>query len=267
MKKRRGLYWASILLCSAGLLLSGGMFLRQWAEYRAGETAYRALTEAVVTLPEAPAGGEAAPAEPEDSALEVPEMSLPQVDFAALADINPDVIGWLYGLDTVLSYPVVQGEDNDYYLTHLFDGTENRAGCLFLDSRCQGLAGQNSVIYGHYMKNGTQFTSLANYKDQAYYDAHPTLFLLTPEGTCAVELFSAYVTATDGDAWQLTFSSEEEYGTWLEEIQRRSCFDCPVVPSTSDQIITLSTCDYTFSNARFVCHGLVRPCGEDLPSV
>lgn len=252
MKKKPILYWVSVVLCSLGLLVSSGMFLRQWMERRTAESSYQTLTDKVITPPEYPEDAG------ETSVQASSEVPLPQVDFDALKAINPQVVGWLYCPDTDLSYPVVQGEDNDYYLHHLFDGTKNSAGCLFLDSFCQGLEGQNSVIYGHNMKNDTQFASLEHYKDQSYYDAHPTLFLLTPEGTLTIELFSAYVTETDGNPWDLTFSSDEEYGTWLTETQSRSCFASNITPSPSDRVITLSTCDYTFENARFVCHGLVR---------
>ena len=257
MKRKPVFYWISLVFCTLGLLASSGMLLCQWTERRTAETAYQSLTERVITLPEASEdmGENSAQTPPE---AQSPESSLPQVDFDALKAINPHTVGWLYCPDTDLSYPVVQGEDNDYYLHHLFDGTRNRAGCLFLDSSCQGLDGQNSIIYGHNMKNNTQFAFLENYKNQSYYDAHPTLFLLTPEGTLTIELFSAYVTETDGNAWALRFSSDEEYETWLTEIQSRSCFDSHITPSPTDRVITLSTCDYTFKDAHFVCHGLVR---------
>lgn len=248
MKWKRRLWRAGAVLCAAGMLLCGGICLHQWGEYRAGETAYDTLSSAVVSPP------------PEEQTAPGPaqEVTLPQVDFGALAAVNPSVVGWLYGPDTVLSYPVAQGEDNRYYLTHLFDGTENSAGSLFLDSRCPGLTGRNSVIYGHYMKNGTLFACLQEYQAQDYYEAHPNLYLLTPEGTVTIQLFSAYVTGAEGDAWQLTFPDREAYGTWLAGLQERSCFASAVTPTTADRVITLSTCDYSFSGARFVCHGLVR---------
>lgn len=257
MRKRSLIYWLSLVFCTTGVLLCGGLFLHQWEEYRTGEVAYSTLAGTVVT------GFEDSPSQPQEILPDKPEEStqeehLPQVDFETLESINSDVVGWLYCPDTVISYPVVQGKDNTYYLDHLFDGTRNGAGCLFLDCQCVGLEGKNSVIYGHCMKNGTLFASLEKYQDQTYYDAHPSLFLLTPEGTLTIELFSAYVTGASGDAWQLTFSSVEEYGTWLEELQEQSCFKSNVVPRTSDRVMTLSTCNYTFQSARFVCHGLVR---------
>ena len=263
VKGSRLLYRAGVALCAAGVLVWGGLTLRQWGEYRAGERAYAALADAVVRIPANPSPhmGQAAP-DPQASAPagegqgeEIPPI---QVDMQALRAVNPQAVGWLYSPDTVISYPVAQGEDNTYYLKHLFDGTPNSAGCLFLDSRCQGLEGRNSVIYGHYMNNGTLFASLKEYQDQAYYDAHPRLYLFTPQEVLIIELFSAYIAGPEDGAWRLDFSSPEDYGGWLAQLQARSCFESAVVPQTSDRVITLSTCNYTFPNARFVCHGLVR---------
>ena len=217
-----------------------------------GELAYDKLQKSVVSVPQ-----KTQAQQPSIPFQEEIQLELPQVDFEALADINPEVVGWLYCPNTVISYPVPQGENNSYYLNHLFDGTRNSAGSLFLDSRCQGLTGQNSVIYGHYMKNGTLFASLSKYQEQAYYEAHPELFLITPENTLTIRLFSAYIAGENDDAWQLTFSSQEEYGAWLERILERSCFTSEVIPQSTDRVITLSTCNYMFPGARFVCHGVV----------
>lgn len=254
MEKRKILYWVCVLFCTGGILLFGWLFFQQWREYRTGELAYDKLKESILSVQkETPALQSSITSQEEME----PQQELPQVDFEALADINPDVVGWLYCPNTVISYPVPQGENNSYYLNHLFDDTQNSAGSLFLDSRCQGLEGQNSIIYGHYMKNGTLFASLNEYQEQTYYEAHPELFLITPEHTLTIQLFSAYIADENDDAWQLTFSSQEEYGAWLERLLERSCFTSAVIPQSTDRIITLSTCNYTFPGARFVCHGVV----------
>ena len=151
--KKKSIYWICLLFCAGGTLLFGGLFFKQWMEYRTGELAYDRLEESVVSSPS------------QDSAQssifpQQPQPELPEVDFDTLSSINSDIVGWLYCPDTAISYPVPQGEDNSYYLKHLFDGTRNSAGSLFLDSRCQGLEGKNSIIYGHYMKNGTLFATL-----------------------------------------------------------------------------------------------------------
>ena len=245
-----------LLLC---LLLgiacfSGYQVLRTLHEYRAGADAYSKL-EQFAPLPPAPE--EPAPEEAEETPA---EPAWPEVDFAALAAVNPDVTAWLYGPDTGISYPVVQGADNDYYLDHLFDGTANGAGCLFVDASCRpDFSGRNTVIYGHRMKNGTMFAALGNYQEQAYYDAHPVFLLLTPEGRYVVELFSGYVADTAESAWTLDFSDEQAYLAWLEEVGEKSTFSSEVSPGAEDRVVTLSTCSYEFENARFVFHGVLRP--------
>lgn len=257
MRRERSLYGIAAALCATGVLVCGGLFLYQWKEYNVSEKAYRILQQTAVgsslgSLDE----------ERENQSDEIQAAYVPQVDFEALKQINPDVVGWLYGPDTAISYPVVQGEDNSYYLKHLFDGTPNSAGCLFLDSRCEALNGKHSVIYGHYMKNGTLFASLEEYQSQEYYEAHPYFFLITPEKTFFIQLFSAYLTEAAGDAWQLSFPSEQACADWLESLRERSSFISDVVPNAGDKVITLSTCSYAFQNARFVCHGLVRESEE-----
>ena len=105
---------------------SGYQVLRILHEYRVGADAYFKL-EQFASLPPASEETEETPA----------ELAWPEVDFTALAAVNPDVTAWLYGPDTGISYPVVQGTDNDYYLDHLLDGTANSAGCLFVDTSCR----------------------------------------------------------------------------------------------------------------------------------
>ena len=98
------------------------------------------------------------------------------IDFDSLLSRNKDVIGWLYCPDTVINYPVVQGENNDQYLRKDLDGKYLVSGTLFADYR-NGALGEdaNYIIYGHNMKNGTMFSLLAKYKQQSYYDKHPVI--------------------------------------------------------------------------------------------
>ncbi len=151
------------------------------------------------------------------------------VDFDALLEINPDVIGWLYCPDTVINYPLVQGEDNDYYLHRLINGTPNNNGTLFVDEQnSAGFSDENTVIYGHHMRNGSMFGYLENYEQQSYYEAHPVVYLLTPEGN---------------------------YASWLAEQRTRSDFSAPVEVERGDRVVTLSTCAYDFQDARYVVLG------------
>ena len=100
------------------------------------------------------------------------------IDFDSLQEINPDVIGWLEmeAVDTI-NYPIVQGEDNDYYLHRTFQRTDNFAGSIFMDYMNKSNFGQrNTIVYGHNMKNGSMFGSLKNYRDQEVYQKSPYRF-------------------------------------------------------------------------------------------
>lgn len=103
------------------------------------------------------------------------------------------------------------------------------------------------------------FAALAGYKEQSYYDQYPQMLLITPESAYTVELFSGYVTGTDGQAWQTVFSDEEAFVQWLGSVADASMFQSDIEPMASDRILTLSTCSYEVENARFVVHGVLRP--------
>lgn len=184
----------------------------------------------------------------------------PTVNFEDLSEINSDIIGWLDIDNTAINYPVVQGEDNSYYLKHLFDKNYNSSGCIFLNcNNSFDFSDHNNVIYGHHMKNGTMFSSLMEYKNQDYYDAHPQAILVSLTQNYIIDIFSGYVASTNDNAWRISFASENEYAEWIAKIKKRSCFISNIAPSVSDKIITFSTCSYEFDNARFVLHGVLRP--------
>ncbi len=181
----------------------------------------------------------------------------PTIDFAALQEINPDIVGWIYIEGTDVNYPVVQGEDNKYYLNHLVDGTWNSSGSIFLDAACTDVfTDKHSVIYGHHMLNDTMFSALMDYKKQAFYDQHPVALYITPERRCKLLLFSAYVAKPSENAWQVDFGYGD-FSQWLAGISKKSLFTPKYTPTEADQIVTLSTCSYEFDDARFVVHGFL----------
>ncbi len=183
-------------------------------------------------------------------------VDLPEINFKALKEVNPDVTGWIYSPDTTINYPVVQGDDNAYYLKHLADGTENRNGCPFLDVQNRpDFTDDNSIIYGHHMQNGTMFAGISWYEDQSYYDEHPVMYLMTPSATYRIELFSGYITTMDSSAYMQNFGSVREHTDWLKEVSGRSDFRANLEISAYDRVITLSTCAYRLENARYVLHG------------
>ena len=247
------IYNALLLLFGGLLVFSGWKVLGILNTYREGQDAYADMEQYV----QLPTSTVSVPEETEPTSGPVDETVWPEVDFAALAQVNPDVVGWIFIEGTSIHYPIVQGGDNSYYLNHLFDGTRNAAGCIFLDVACEGdFSDAHSILYGHHMKNGTMFASLVDYKEQVFYDQHPTALLLTPTGKYQVHFFSGYVADNDAGAWETDFE-EDTFETWLTEISSRSLFTPATTPEPTHRILTLSTCTYEFNSAKFLLHGYV----------
>ena len=189
----------------------------------------------------------------EDEPIEEPERF--EVDFEALWKLNSDIVAWIYCPDTQINYPVVQAEDNDYYLRRLLDGTWNIGGTLFLDYRCTSdFTGVNSIIYGHHMKSGAMFGSLVNYRSQSYYDEHPVMYLATPAGQYRVELFAGCTINAMDDIYEPDPLPEQ-----VAEMTRHSTFIPNEGTATEGPILTLSTCAYDFENARYAVFGRLVP--------
>ena len=185
------------------------------------------------------------------------------MDFDALRQQNKDVIGWLYCPDTPINYPVVQAHNNDYYLHRLLDGRTNRAGTLFMDYRnADDFSDWNSIVYGHNMKNGTMFACLSKYRNQAYLDAHATMYLLTPEKNYAIDVLAGFITPESAELYR-SFSPEEKakerlLRTWL----KNAAVSPDAYPAADDRLITLSTCTYEYDGARYVIIGVLREIGN-----
>lgn len=201
-----------------------------------------------------PAGTEVAKVE-EEVILD-PEVSPIDVDFEALQKRNPDIVGWIYCPNTVINYPVVQTDDNMYYLHRDIDGNYSSYGTLFVECLSQkGFKDNNNIIYGHHMNDGKMFAKLVDYAYQSYYDEHPVLYLNTPERNYRIELFTGYVTSMDSDTYKITFDNEAENQAYLDSVISQSKFKSDVDVKTGDKICTLSTCTYDYDDARFVVQG------------
>ncbi len=182
-------------------------------------------------------------------------VNLKEIDFDSLQATNPDVVGWLELEGTIIDYPLVQGTDNSYYLTHLLDGTYHRFGTLFLDAGNAGdFTDTNTIIYGHHIKAGDMFCILKYYRNQSYYDEHPYFILYTPDATYRIDLFAGcLIDGTKG--LPLTFSDKASYQEYLNTLTANSTFVSDIEMTTDDQMISLYTCAYDFTNAKYVVFG------------
>ncbi len=197
--------------------------------------------------------------ETEPPATESPDDTLwPVVDFTALKEINEDVVGWVYLEGTKINYPIVQGDDNSYYLRRLYTGKKNYSGCIFMDYRCNSdLSSPHTIIYGHNMSNKGMFADLQKFRRQKFYDEHPVILIMTPDRNYKVEIFAGYVTTASEDAWFLDLN-ERNMEKWLDEVLEQSMFQTGIRPEIGDQIFTLSTCAYDYKYGRLVIHGILR---------
>jgi sortase B len=187
---------------------------------------------------------------------EVPDIN---IDFEGIQKKNPDVVAWIYSEDTVINYPIVQGDDNDFYLTHMWNKTEEKHGAIFMDSAQQaGFADANIFIYGHHMKDGTMFASLQKYQDQTYYDEHPVMWIFTPDHTYRLVLYSAYTTSgNDSDTYTIHRGTGASYKEYLDRQISKSNFTPQVKPTENDKVLVLSTCSYSYDDARYVVCGIL----------
>lgn len=243
-KKNKLRHVAAVLLILSGLgtaALCGWKIYSTEKEYQEGDEIYELITELAVTMEQD----------------ETDESEILIVDLEAVQTVNEEISCWLYSPDTVINYPVCQGEDNEYYLTHLADGTYNRNGCLFVDcDNAFDFSDDNTIIYGHHMASGSMFASLIQYADQSYYEAHPVMYLTVGDKRYRLEIFSGYTTTMDSSAYVRNCGSPQSFADWLREISEKSDFiPAPMTLHLSDRIITLSTCAYSFQDARYVVHG------------
>ena len=179
-----------------------------------------------------------------------------QVDFEGLKKVNPDVIAWIQIPALDISYPVVQGKDNYYYLHHMFDGQENKNGSVFVDYHNQSdFMDSNTIVYGHNMKNGSMFGMLDRYQDQSLYQQYPYFYIYIPGSVLEYQIISCYAGRNGSIGYTYSFPEPEDFQKFLDTVLSYSGYDTGVTITDSDHIVTLSTCVNTDRNYRYLVHG------------
>lgn len=252
-KKTVGDYLLTLLLIIAvGVFLFAGYKLYSiYREYKVGTDEYQSIEKMAVT--KNPESGEAAQ-NPDGTDKIQPPIT---VDFGALQSVNPDVVGWIYIEALDISYPVVQGKNNDQYLHTTYEGTYNFAGSIFMDyENARNLKDPNTIIYGHNMKNGSMFGILNKMvTENAYANSH-YFWILTPDRDYRYEIFAAYTTSVSSDTYTLFKKHDKDYENYLIQMKKNSEVDTgEVQPAKIDNVVTLSTCTGN-SSTRFVVQGV-----------
>ena len=213
------------------------------------QMAEQALVE--VTQPEETRPLETGNAETQPS--EPMEFAPISVDFNELWLYYPDLVAWLYCPTNSLNYPVVQTDNNQFYMTHLPNGKESAGGSLFVDcTNAWDFSDTNTVIYGHDMKDGTMFGYLHNYDNREYYEQHGDIYLLTPGRNYRLEILSTAV--VPDDSWLYAKRMDDQWRkNWAREVYRLSLIGTQnTADLEAEHYVTLSTCSYEYENARFV---------------
>lgn len=217
---------------------------------------YKELNKQFVTLK-----GSNIQAAPDQEVKGVPDL---KVNFKGLSSINADVASWIYMPGVDISYPVVRGKDNDYYLQHTFEKNVSLSGAIFMDYQdSPDLVGFNTFIYGHNMRNGTMFGSLKKYlQDETLIQSAPYFYLYLKDGSVKKYRIFAYY-QDDGNSDTYSRPSKEGEEAYLAMIRKKSFVRVTLTPEEEKQAalfheyVTLSTCTgFTGSGRRFLVHGV-----------
>ncbi|OUO63771.1 hypothetical protein B5F70_08595 [Collinsella sp. An268] len=211
------------------LLVAGGMLIHTLWGYHQAEETYGSLAEY------APVS-------------DTENSGIPVVDFDALQEINPDIVGWIYVPGTNINYPVAQGDDNTTYLNRLFDGTTNSSGSIFLDAdaTAPGMVDQQTPVYGHHMNNQSMFYEIDDTVDQAAFDGIEAVYYITRDATYrCTPLMTCVIDETFLEARQATFTDAAAFTAYLEEMHgfaRAEADDAADRIASAQQVLTLITC-------------------------
>lgn len=240
------------LLLAALFLASAAMTLRSALEARENADAAGEARELAHMIPAAtPAPSAPTPEEsdmPEPTPAPTPEElearyvnGLLALDLGALQAVNRDVLGWIEIPGTELSYPLLQGADNYYYLTRSWKRWNNAGGAIYMDSAADpGLGDFHTIIYGHRMNNDSMFGTLRHYAEQAYLEEHPCVYIVLADGVYRYEVYAAFEAGVDSLVYASGLAGREDA---LIALGRDSSpVGVGIVPTAEDRLLTLSTC-------------------------
>lgn len=256
--KKIGIAVTAVLVAAA--LFCGIMFAVQYSDAKNSEDSFSELSEMIV--------------EPETDAVESDESIKTDLEtltdeeiaaaiaaaahekYSALFDQNNDFIGWICIEGTNVNYPVMQTPDNpDYYLKHSFEKTYSDYGVPYIEESCAVGLSNNVVIYGHHMKNGSMFADLCKYTDKSFYEDHKTIQFDTLSTLGKYEVVAVFKFNTNKETFKYNeccTMNEEKFKEFMSQVHERELYDTGVDAEYGDQLLTLSTCEYTYTNGRLV---------------
>lgn len=230
-----------IIVCLAAIVgLSGFRLYKIYRDYKVGRDIYSKIAE-----------------------LAMPQGFTGDIDFDALREVNPDIVGWIYYEGTNINYPIVQGKDNDYYLHITFEGTWAIGGTLFVDAITEDAFNQfNTIVYGHHMQDHSMFGDIQELKDTEYVKAHPQFELITPEGKYHLRVCAFLNQPADSAIYTTNFQDDIGKQSYIDLIRGLATYVTSEEMHVDDRLVVLSTCAYEYQDARYMVICKMIPWGE-----
>lgn len=191
------------------------------------------------------------------------ETAVIPVKFDELQSVNPDVYAWITIPGTEIDYPILQhASDNSYYLMHNIDGSYGYPGCIYTENlNSKDFTDNNTVIYGHNMKNGSMFAQLHKYEDPDFFDANREVLIYLPNEVLHYTIFAAHIYDDRHLLYSFDFTDPEVYQKYLDSIfsirDMSANIDKDMTVTTDDQIITLVTCIGSQPNNRLLVQAVL----------
>lgn len=186
-------------------------------------------------------------------------------NFKELKKLYSNIVAWIEIENTTINYPIMQSNDNDYYLYRNYKNEYSRYGSIFLDYKYDfSKDSQNFLIYGHNNNDEMMFNELLKYQEKEYFEAHPSINLITENDITnykIVSVFKSQVYSQDATNVfryynYVDLSNEDTFTNYITNVKKASIYDIDIEPQLGDDIITLSTCEYSKPNGRFVIVGI-----------
>lgn len=226
-----------LVLCVCVMAFSGWKLYQSYHAYKQAEDEYEKITKQAVTT----------------------ASDGRSIDFETLKKINPEVIGWIYIKGTRIDYPVVKGNDNDEYLHKTFEGTMNNSGAIFMDKDGEkDFGGQQNIVYGHHMKNGSMFADLLKFREDSFIKKQNEILLYTPKKEIKLKVIAAYAKEAS-ERVLISFGSEENRFKYIRQFMELSEIKNHLSEKEIGKIkkiYTFVTCSYEGEDYRTYVHAI-----------
>lgn len=233
-----------LVICIIIFIFSASLVIKHFIEINENKNAYKDLSELITT-----------------TTAENSENEKEQVpDYSPLIEQNQDIVGWIKVPNTEINHPVVQCEDNDYYLDHSFEKKYDYRGAIFMDYRNDPVnLDSNTIIYGHNAYDTTMFSQLVQYEDIEFYKKSPVIEFNTLEANYKWKIYGVFITSAtakeDNDYifnYIYPYMDGENFNGFIEEVNKRRLYTTDVDINDDDKMLILSTCvrtlDYKYKD-------------------